>query len=375
MSFRNAVRQATLKATRSTRLVAAVDRLSTKSWLHPLNDVAAIDDLLAQFNPLWSLNEVRARVEHIHDETADTRTFVLRPNRHWSGFSAGQHAVVTVEIDGVRQSRAYSLSSSPREARLISITVKRRTGGRVSNALHEQIAVGDTLGLSAAGGQFVLPVQLPEKILLLGAGSGVTPLMSMLLELEARAYEGDVIFVHGSRFAADAIFGKTLRALACRFPALRWMEHYSEAAGRLDASKLEALVPDYAERTTFLCGPQAVMDWVQDHWNAQGLNDRLSFEHFGAPVSKARAAGEPQAVTCTKSAGFSAPGAASLLVEAAAAGLKPKYGCRSGICASCTCRKVSGRVENLLTGEISDHPDELIRICVSAARSDLQLDL
>lgn len=356
-----------------------VDRFIESRWLSPLNDLNAIDDLLVQLSPLWSLNRVRARVEQIIDETADAKTFVLRPNRHWTGFVAGQHAVVEVECDGVRMQRAYSLSSNPRDARRVSITVKRQIDGRVSAALHERIKIGDVLGLSLASGDFVLPEVLPAKLLLLGAGSGVTPLMSLLHELEARAREsgwaGDVVFVHGSRDADDAIFGEQLRALAARFPALRWIEHHSAQSGRLDARALAALVPDYAERATWLCGPAAFIGWVKDHWQQKGLNERLRYERFGAPPVEPRKNGETLAVSCTKSAGFSATGARPLLVEAEAAGLAPKYGCRSGICASCTCRKLSGRVENLLTGEISEQPDQLIRLCVSVAHSDVQLDL
>src|SRR5580765_4015282 len=86
----------------------------TSPWLHPLNDVAAIDDLLAQLHPTWSLGRIKARVRAVIAETADTKTFVLRPNRNWPGFHAGQHVGVEVEIDGIRHQRRYSLSSAPR---------------------------------------------------------------------------------------------------------------------------------------------------------------------------------------------------------------------------------------------------------------------
>lgn len=364
----------------SDRVIGLARSVVASRWLRPLADETTLEDLLGQVNPLWSLSRIRARVVGIVDETADTRTFVLRPNLHWRGFEAGQHVVVDLEIDGVRHQRAYSLSSDPADRSQVSITVKRQAGGRVSNALHDTVKVGDVLGLSAPTGDFTLPPQLPRKLLLLGAGSGVTPLMSMLRALQAReqleSSGVDVVFVHASRNERDAIFGSALRSLVLQWPNLRWIEHHSEKQGRLDALSLAQTVPDLAERQTFLCGPRGFIDWVEAEWQARGIREQLSVERFGAPIAKPRVGDEPLAVDCVKSErSFVAAGAESLLVEAEAAGLTPKYGCRAGICASCTCRKQSGTVENLLTGEVSDAPDELIRLCVSVARSDLRLAL
>jgi ferredoxin-NADP reductase len=358
------------------RVIGLARSVVASRWLRPLGDEAAIDDLLGQVNPLWSLNRVRARVERVVDETADAKTFVLRPNRHWRGFKAGQHVVVDVEINGARHQRAYSLSSDPADRSRVSITVKRQAGGRVSNALHHAIKVGDVLGLSAATGDFTLPAALPRKLLLLGAGSGVTPLMSMLHALHGAGYDGDVVFVHASRNQQDAIFSGALRSLVMQWSGLRWIEHHSDQQGRLDAATLAQNVPDLADRQTFLCGPLGFIDWVDAEWQARGIADKLAVERFGAPVAKPRIGDAPVEIDCVKSErSFSAAGTQSLLVEAEAAGLNPKYGCRAGICASCTCRKQSGTVENLLTGEVSDAPDELIRLCVSVARSDVRLAL
>lgn len=364
----------------SDRLGALARSVVASRWLRPLADENAVDDLLGQVNPLWTLNRIRARVERVVDETADAKTLVLRPNRHWRGFKAGQHVVIDVEIDGVRHQRAYSLSSDPADRSRVTITVKRQAGGRVSNALHDSIRAGDVLGLSAATGDFTLPAERPRKLLLLGAGSGVTPLMSMLHVLHGapgiQTYDGDVVFVHASRNEQDAIFGGALRSLVMQWSGLRWIEHHSEKQGRLDAVTLAQTVPDLVERQTFLCGPQGFIDWVDAEWQARGIADKLAVERFGAPVARPRVGDAPVEIDCVKSErSFSAAGTQSLLVEAEAAGLTPKYGCRAGICASCTCRKQSGTVENLLTGAVSDTPDELIRLCVSVARSDVRLAL
>ena len=104
-----------------TRL-APMRRFLAAPWLHPLNDPTALDELLAGIDPLWSLSEVRARVAEVILETPDTRTFVLVPNRHWSGHRAGQYVSVQVEIEGVRHHRSYSVSAAPGGER-IAITI------------------------------------------------------------------------------------------------------------------------------------------------------------------------------------------------------------------------------------------------------------
>lgn len=345
------------------------------AWLRPLNDTAALDDLLGLLNPAWSLTELRARVVAVVDETADTRSFVLAPNRHWRGFAAGQYLPVFFEIKGRREQRCYSLSSAP-GAETLRITVKRQPGGRVSNALHEQLQVGQVLSLGQAAGDFVLPFDLPTKLLLLGAGSGVTPLMAQLLQLRAQGYAGQIRFIQVCRTPADAIFRAELEALAAGWPQLQLEFHSTAEAGRLTPDALVQRVPDYAERHTLLCGPSAFMAAVRARWASEGLSGRLQTEAFAFELPAAPADGMAAEVRCAKAEQvFTAEPGQTLLAQAEAAGLNPRHGCRIGICHACKCVKRSGRVQNLLTGEISDAPDEAIQLCISAARSDLVLDL
>lgn len=344
-------------------------------WLRPLNDRDAIDDLLGQLHGTWALGRIKARVVASRDETPDVRSFLLRPNRRWPGFAAGQHVVVTLEIRGVRHHRSYSLSSAPGE-RLLRITVKRQPGGRVSNAIHDGLRPGDVVELSPPAGDFVLPAVLPEKLLLLSAGSGITPIASLLHDLRRRDPQCDVVFVHACRTPGDAIFAAELEALAAAMPRLRLVTHASAERGRLDADRLVALVPDYRERSTWLCGPDSFMAMVRARWEADGLAGRLACERFAAPAPSGRAADAPVSIRATRSGrSFTSTGERPLLVEAEQAGLSPKHGCRIGICRTCRCRLTSGTVENLRTGERTSEPGRLIQLCVSAARSDLELEL
>ena len=359
----------------STQTRETVSRLLGSPWLRPLNDRDAIDDLLVQVHPTWSLGRIKARVLEIREETPDVRSFVLRPNRRWPGFVAGQHVTVALEIRGVRHHRTYSLSSAPAD-RFLRLTVKRHVGGRVSSALHEQLAVGDVLVLSPPAGEFVLPPVPPRRLLLLSAGSGVTPVMSMLRDLHHRAPDRDIVFVHICRTPADAIFASELGALAASMRAVRLVTHVTAEQGRLDAGGIAALLPDYAERATWLCGPASFMEMVQARWDGEGLGERVACERFSDAGAPRRAAGVPVQVRATRSNRcFTTTGERPLLVEAEAAGLAPKYGCRIGICRTCRCRMTSGTVENLRTGKLTSEPGQLIQLCISAARSDLRLEL
>lgn len=353
------------------RLRRGARRAWHSPWLHPLNDTQAINELLADVNPRWSLSDIRAELVERSTETADTVSLSFVPNRLWPGFVAGQHVAITVDIDGVRQQRVYSLSGDPADARRLRLTIKRQ--GRVSTWLHEQLRIGDVVTLSAPGGDFVLPATR-EPLLLISAGSGITPMRALLHERLARGDTPDIVCVHVCRDPDDHIFGRELHELAARTPGLRLHTIYS-AQNRPDIDALLAAVPDYATRRSFLCGPASFMAAVEQRWQHEQLGDRLQLERFGLPP-RAIDDGQRAEVRCAKSDRvFTAATVDALLPTAEAAGLSPAYGCRIGICRTCLCRKTSGVVENLVSGERSSAGEEWIRLCVSAPRSDLELDL
>ena len=335
---------------------------------------------LGELHATWSLGEVRARVVAAIEETPDTKTFVLHPNRAWRGHLAGQHTTVEVEIDGVRVRRCYSISSAP-DDELPAITVKRAPGGRVSGWLHDRVRPGDVLRLAPASGDLVLPQPLPRKLLMLSGGSGITPLMSMLRAAAARGPIADLVFVHHARRADDVIFRRDLGELAARQPGLRVLLCLSESTsgpGRFDEAQLRRLVPDLAERETFLCGPPGLMARVERLWSELGAARKLHLERFVPQAAPARMAGgcpAPVTVTLTRSRRSFTANSGTLLEQLESAGERPRYGCRIGICQTCRCRKRAGHVENLLTGVVSSEPDEEIQPCISIARSDVELCL
>ena len=344
-------------------------------WVTTVVRESATEDALQAVHPLLSLTQVKARVIRIVNESADTKTFVLQPNAHWAGAISGQFIRLQASIEGRRVERVYSLSSRGGASR-VAITVKRQPSGLMSGYLHTRVKVGDVFTISQAMGEFVLPDVLPQKFLLLSAGSGITPVMSMLRELNHRGYRGDVVFMHACRGAHSLAFAHTLKTLQTQWPALRLVIHPTAVLGRPSMDVLQAFVPDLAERTTYVCGPATWMDEVHGLWTKERFTSPLYSERFGTPSARTTLAGTAVEVACnTSKTTFAAEVGYSLLAQAERAGLKPKYGCRMGICHSCQCHKVSGTVENMLTGEVSSEPDQHIRLCISSARSDITLAL
>ncbi len=328
---------------------------------------------LAELSPTLAPGERRARVVEVIDETADTKTFVLAPGRRWPGHRAGQFVPVEVEIAGVRVRRCYSISSgaSAPGAATIAITVRAVPGGRVSPWLHANLRRGSIVGLGDPAGEFVAaPSSGP--LLLVGGGSGITPILAIVRDLAARDALGDVVVVHAARAADDAIGAAVLAALEASHLGLRVIAHRDAMEGTLDAAALLAHVPDLAIRTAYACGPAGLVALV-----AAAGPAALHVERFvAAPPPRLQDPAAPVSIRLSRSRrDITAAGRGSLLEQLERAGETPKHGCRLGVCQSCRCRKVSGIVEDAVTGARSDAPDEDIRLCVSIARSNLELAL
>jgi stearoyl-CoA 9-desaturase NADPH oxidoreductase len=339
-----------------------------------------IDRYLEQISPTLVIGECRAEVVVARHGTEDSVTLSLLLNRAWGGLRAGQFVQVSVEIDGVRHTRCYSPASPERSGRELEITVKRHPEGLVSNFLVDHAQAGMVIGLSQANGDFQLPETRPDSILLIGAGSGITPLMAILRTLCAERHAGQIALIQYAPDPDRTIYLQELDRLAAENPNFKLTRSYTQApgAGELDGhfspAHLPQANPNFAAAETFACGPPALLDAVRATW-ANGLEHRLHVESFAPP--SLLPAGEPG----TGSIRFAGSNlevrnsGASILEQAEKAGVPAQSGCRMGICHTCTCRKLSGTVKNLLTEEVSAAPDEEIQLCISAPLSDLVIDL
>src|SRR4051812_44994242 len=192
-------------------------------------------DYLDVFNPLRRGAELRGRVVSVVPETEDAATLVIKPGADWAGHVPGQYVRVGVDVDGVRLWRTYSLTHGPREDRCISITVKAIPGGVVSNYLVHRARAGQMIQLAQAEGEFVLPQPLPDRLLLVTAGSGITPVIGMLRNLFSRRTppEADIVLVHVNVNESGAIFRDELRALGDA-GRITLVERYDDQHGVLD---------------------------------------------------------------------------------------------------------------------------------------------
>jgi ferredoxin-NADP reductase len=333
------------------------------------------DDYLRLANPLWSARELRGRILQVRRETHDSATLVIKPGWGFGfDYEPGQYMGIGLLVDGRWRWRSYSLTSSPvKGARTVTITVKAMPEGFLSSHLVGGVKPGTIVRLAAPQGNFVLPDPAPPAVLFITAGSGITPVMSMLRTLVRHDQITDVIHLHSAPTAADVMFGGELEQLARDHAGYRLLLRTTRSQGRRDVTQLDTEVPDWRERQTWACGPEAVLNAAERTWSAAGVQDRLHLERFA--VSRAAPAGAGGTVTFGKSGKSTTADAATSLMDAGERiGVQMPFGCRMGICQSCVVGLVEGHVRDLRTG--AEHePGTRVQTCISAASGNCVLDV
>ena len=338
------------------------------------------DDYLHLANPLWSARELRGRILEVRRETEDSATLVIKPGWGFSfDYQPGQYMGIGLLIDGRWRWRSYSLTSSPADpsgsgsSRTVTITVKAMPEGFLSTHLVAGVEPGTIVRLAAPQGNFVLPDPAPPSILFLTAGSGITPVMSMLRTLVRRNQIGDITHLHSAPTESDVMFHAELAALGADQPGYRLQVRETRKQGRLNLASLDQEVPDWRERQTWACGPEGMLVQAEKVWASAGIDDRLHLERFA--LSRAAPAGAGGTVTFVRSGRAVAADAATSLMDAGeGAGVQMPFGCRMGICQSCVVSLVEGHVRDLRTGAEHD-PGTRVQTCVSAASGDCVLDI
>jgi len=330
-------------------------------------------DYVDLIDPLRSGADLRGRVVAVHPETRDAVTLVIRPGRGWRPHAPGQYVRIGVDIDGVRQWRAYSLTSAlDRDDDCISITIKAIPDGVVSNHLVRRARPGLVVQLDQATGDFVLP-ERPGKVLFVTAGSGITPVMGMLRNAVDEL--DDVVVVHSAPTRDDVIFGGELRTLTAS-GRIRLVERHTDDHGMLRLDELADLVPDLAERDTWACGPTGLLDALEEHFDGWGILDRLHTERFRPSVLVTGAGGTVRYRRADVT--VEADGATPLLDAGESAGVLMPSGCRMGICFGCVVPLRSGAVRDLRDGTLTTAAEGdgvLVQTCISAAAGPCDLDV
>ncbi|MGW5777583.1 2Fe-2S iron-sulfur cluster-binding protein [Streptomyces sp. NPDC003863] len=314
----------------------------------------------------------RLRVVEVVVETADAHSLVLQaPAESADRFAYRPGQFLTLKLpgaDGRPAARCYSLASSPHTGEPLKITVKRVAGGYGSNWVCDRLAAGDELEVLPPAGTFT-PDSLDGDLLLVAGGSGITPVLSIAKSALA-AGRGKVVLLYANRDESSVVFRDELRALAQDHPHRLLVHHWLESLqGLPSVDRLAATLAPYAGREAFVCGPQPLMDAVEQALRSLGApGDRIHRERFfslGADVFDA-----PAVPVDTEAAGGGTaeveldgethtvawPPAVPLLDVLLAAGVDAPYSCREGACSACTCRVVAGEVK-MLRNDVLDDQD------------------
>lgn len=339
-------------------------------------------------------DRMRMKVVEIIAETPSTKTFRLeRVDGPLPPFRAGQYVNLKVVIGGVRTNRAYSISSPPGRG-TIDLTVKAGGEGFVASYLANEVKVGDELVTSGPSGQFYHePLIHPDRLVFIAAGSGITPIMSMIRHNLGQDLPLRMQLLYGSRTPDEVIFGRELRELAAADERLELFitlsaapPGYEGACGRLSPEMIEEQVGDPEGKVFFICGPAGLYGLCEATLTEMGVpRHRIRRESYGPPSPVSQAPGWPEEVSLDTEVEvevenrktFKTTAGEPLLNALERQGLAVPALCRTGECSTC-------RVK-LLEGEVYLHPEAWVResdrahgylhSCVTYPLSDLKIRL
>lgn len=334
----------------------------------------------SQFEPLICTKRI--------DETLDATTFEFKKlDDGLFTYQAGQFITFEVDVAGEIEYRAYSLSSTPSKPESVAVTIKRVTGGKVSNYLLDHLQPGIALPAMTPAGDFTIENnQVTPDILLMSAGSGITPCISMARWLLDTQQQVNIHFIYSARSESDIIMKDSLNELNELHDNFRLSVILEETdnrafiAGRLNNDNFKQLVGDVAGKTIFTCGPTAYMQVVENVANEHCFDmDLFHKESFVAEelVTEPEKSGVSYQVVAPQHGKNFTINADKLLLNALEeAGLPIVGACRTGVCGACKC-KVTGQVESSSTATLTTEQIELgyVLSCSTKATSDLVVEL
>ncbi len=351
--------------------------------------------------PVSSLTPRRLRIARIVRETADAVSLVLEdPTGAPIPFAPGQFFTLHVPIGGEVHKRAYSASSNALDGSRVAVTVKRVADGRVSRHLVGHAHEGDPIDVLGPSGSFTpAPAKGPRSLVLVGGGSGITPLSSIARTLLASEPDTRVVLVYGNASLEEVIFKESLDALAeehagqgARFRVRHVLQHpppgWTGGTGLLDgaalARELDALGdPDAAAAEYILCGPAPMMAAVRACLEQRGIappqirEERFVSAHAlpGAPASA-----EAHEVTVRMRTGehrLVVPAGRTILETALDAGVDMPFSCAVGGCGTCRVHLARGSVAmdepNCLSAD--ERAGGYVLACVSRPSSPCTLEV
>ena len=324
---------------------------------------SGVPEIPARLTPLTNhenaKSPMRLLLSQIEQQTHDTKTlrFQILDEKRFCA-KPGQFLTFQWPIDGQRVRRSYTVSSSPVHENYVEITPKRMENGCVSVFLNERAKPGLAVEASGPYGRFYFDGTLHKSIVLIAAGSGITPMISMLRYIDDLELATPVTLLYCVRTGADIIFENELSRLSRSLPNFKYELCLSRPepawkgrSGRLTEEFVSEKVTDLNAPTFFLCGPKGFMDNARQILSTLGVNqDRILQESFGEgkPTTESRSLETRPVETvvfihsqkvCQVSAG------STLLDLAEQNEVQIPYGCRQGLCGTCATRVLSGTVQ------------------------------
>lgn len=338
--------------------------------------------------------ELKLVINEIIDTGKNAKIFRLTSESGYlPPFEAGQFLNIFVEIDGVRVSRPYSLSSSPKEKSYYEITIAGIKEGFVSKYMLEEAKVGDKITANGPSGVFrYQPVFHSKKALFLAGGSGITPFLSMIREALDSAADRDFVLLYGVAEHEKALYAEEFLDYEKKHPNFTFHlvvsgedPSWTGERGFLNSNIIEKLVPDYKERTAYICGPQIMNSFCEGELRKLGLpNKQIRREMFGASGDVTKEPGFPADINkeqmfkvTVNGQVIEAKASEPLLVALERAKIRVNVCCRSGECSLCRVKLVSGKVF-LSKGVLLRKADEkfgYIHSCKAYPISDVEIEL
>lgn len=313
------------------------------------------------------------RVADVIAETPDAASLVIEvPQEHAARFAYRPGQFLTLRIPSERTgsvARCYSIASSPATDDRIKVTVKRTADGYGSNWLCDNITAGDGIHVLPPSGTFT-PHNLDGDFRLFAAGSGITPVMSLLKTVLASG-TGTVSLYYANRDRDSIIFDTELGDLAKKHPDRLTIEHRLESESGLPTpDSLKGFADGGQNSTVFVCGPAPFMAMVKETLTSIGYDrHRIHIEEFRsldgdpfAPIKQfsATEGTESSTVDVTLDGDIHTlawPADATLIDVMVNAGIDAPYSCREGECGSCACTLVEGTVDPGVTDALD--PDDV----------------
>ncbi len=348
------------------------------------------DKIVNLFHPA----KIEFTVTDIRNETASAKTIRLTPKGGYvPPFLPGQYINVQVDIGGIHTSRPYSISSSCVERGYYEITVRKAPDGFVSDYLQNELKIGDTIFTSGPQGNlYQFPAVHGKKLCFLAGGSGITPFMSMLQSDADRLYtDKEIVLIYGCAKEDDIIFADRLEKVKEFLPGLRVVPVISEPTenckmrtGFITAELIKDVLGEVDDYTYFLCGPQAMYDFVEPELDKLGIKHRKIRKQVSPPIKNPEEyAGWPEGiskddeftVTLADGRSFKAKAGEPLLTSIERSGFYLQSHCRAGECSFCRSRLLEGKVFAPDTARVrkSDAEWGYIHPCVTYPISDIKL--